>query len=182
MAHERQQDFCKKVKYIFPEYFKDVRVCDIGSLDINGNNHYLFENYDYVGIDVGEGDNVTYVGEANKFVPLSGQKYNIVISTECFEHDMHWVETMHNVCDNLLADKGLFLFTCATTGRPEHGTNRSKPHDSPLTLQHGEWSDYYMNLTALDVKNNVDLDKYFSLYHFYTDMESCDLYFWGIKK
>jgi hypothetical protein len=39
-----------------------------------------------------------------------------------------------------------------------------------------------MNLTALDVKNNVDLDKYFSLYHFYTDMESCDLYFWGIKK
>ena len=45
MAHERQQEFCKKVKDIFPEYFKGVNVCDVGSLDINGNNHYLFEDY-----------------------------------------------------------------------------------------------------------------------------------------
>ena len=49
MAHLNQQKFCKKVKEIFPNYFKNVSVCDIGSLDINGSNHYLFEDYEYIG-------------------------------------------------------------------------------------------------------------------------------------
>jgi hypothetical protein len=182
MAHERQQDFCKKVKAVFPEYFKGVNVCDIGSLDINGNNHYLFEDYAYMGVDVGRGKNVNVVCSGHTFKPIGLNKYDIVISTECFEHDMYWRETISNVCENLLRDGGMFLFTCATTGRPEHGTSRSAPHDSPLTTQlPNDWADYYMNLTQDDIEECIELDKYFKIWRFSTDMESHDLYFWGIK-
>ena len=55
MAHQEQINFCKSVKEFMPDFFKGVSVLDIGSLDINGNNRYLFDNYDYTGIDIGEG-------------------------------------------------------------------------------------------------------------------------------
>jgi SAM-dependent methyltransferase len=182
MAHERQQDFCKKVKWFFPEYFTNVNVCDIGSLDLNGNNHYLFEDYSYIGVDIGKGKNVNVVSKGHEYRPIDGAKYDMVISTECFEHDMYWKETIMNVIENLLRDGGLFLFSCATTGRPEHGTARTQPFDSPFTVTHDDWAGYYMNLTELDVRDAINLDEHFKAYHFYTDEESCDLYFWGLKK
>ena len=54
MAHVAQQEFFKKVKEQFPERFKNCSVLDIGSLDLNGNNRYLFEDYTYIGVDVGD--------------------------------------------------------------------------------------------------------------------------------
>jgi SAM-dependent methyltransferase len=181
MAHERQRQFCERVKRMFPEYFRNVDVCDIGSLDLNGNNHYLFKDYSYVGVDLGRGNNVNVVSKGHEYKPIDGKKYDIVISTECFEHDKYWKETILNICDNLLRDGGMFLFTCATTGRQPHGVSASLPQDSPFTIQDSEWAEYYMNVTEEDVRQAINLDKYFKLCHFYTDMESCDLYFWGIK-
>lgn len=182
MAHLKQQEFCKSVKGLFPEYFKGVDVCDIGSLDINGNNHYLFEDYSYIGVDVGRGKNVNVVSTGHEYRPINGKQYNIVISTECFEHDMHWKKTIENIVVNLVAPKGMFLFTCATTGRPEHGTRRTTPQDSPITVQEENWSDYYMNLTQQDIESAINLSEHFELYRFSTNEESHDLYFWGIKK
>lgn len=181
MAHERQRQFCERVKYMFPEYFNNVNVCDIGSLDLNGNNHYLFDNYSYIGVDIGKGKNVNVVCKGHEYKPVDGTKYDLVLSTECFEHDMYWDKTIMNCTENLLRSGGMLLFSCATTGRPEHGTRRVQPYDSPFTVTEEDWAGYYMNLTELDVRSKIDLDKYFKLYHFYTDMESCDLYFWGIK-
>jgi SAM-dependent methyltransferase len=181
MAHERQRQYCERVKWMFPEYFTNVNVCDIGSLDLNGNNHYLFDNYSYIGVDIGKGKNVNVVSKGHEYTPVDGTKYDLVISTECFEHDMYWKETILNVCENLLRDGGMFLFTCATTGRPAHGIPLFDPQDSPFTIQDDVWAGYYMNLTELDVKDAINLDKYFKLYHFYTDDESHDLYFWGVK-
>jgi hypothetical protein len=167
---------------MFPEYFNNVNVCDIGSLDINGNNHYLFENYAYIGIDVGRGKNVNIVCKGHEYKPVTESKYDIVISTECFEHDMYWDKTMTNAIENLIRPGGMFLFTCATTGRPEHGTARTQPFDSPFTSELGVWSDYYMNVTEQDVREKIDLDKWFTIHHFYICDDSHDLYFWGIKK
>jgi hypothetical protein len=73
---------------------------------------------------------------------------------------------------------GLVVFTCATTGRPEHGTERSTPQDSPLTIAKG-WS-YYLNLTAEDF-SFVDFDSIFAEYQFSVNSQSCDLYFYGVK-
>ena len=114
---------------------------------------------------------------------LTEVDWNFSEKTEDFSFDdMYWNKTITNICENLVRDGGMFLFTCATTGRPEHGTRASTASDSPFTSGTDTWSDYYMNLTEEDVKGMVDLDKYFKIYHFYVGTSSCDLYFWGINK
>ena len=50
MAHTNQILYCESVKAKYPQFFKGVKVLDIGSLDINGSNRYLFENSDYLGM------------------------------------------------------------------------------------------------------------------------------------
>jgi hypothetical protein len=51
-----------------------------------------------------------------------------------------------------------------------------------MTVQDESWSDYYMNLTQEDIESALDLNAEFSNFGFSTDLESHDLYFWGIKK
>ena len=173
MAHEQQAQFCLSVKEKLPHLFKGIKVLDIGSLDINGNNHYLFEDYTYVGVDLGEGKNVDVVSRGHEY--KSEDRYDVVVSTECFEHDEYWVETITNIVEHL-KPSGLFLFTCATDGRPEHGTKRTSPQAAPFV------GDYYMNLTEDMIKKEIDLDTHFSEYEFSTNNLCYDLYFWGIKK
>jgi SAM-dependent methyltransferase len=181
MAHFEQRQFCEQVKEIYPEYFKEVRVLDIGSLDINGSNRDLFDTgAKYVGIDVADGKNVDIVCPAHRF-EIKNEQFDTIISTECFEHDMFYEESLQNICHKLLRSGGLFLFTCATTGRPEHGTRRTSPQDAPLL--EGEWSDYYKNLTEKDIREAVDIDEVFSQYFFFQRKDfPQDLYFWGIKR
>lgn len=177
MAHPEQQRFCKKIRDRFPEKFKNCDVLDVGSLDINGNNRFLFENPNYTGIDVGEGKNVDVVSKGHEFNPR--KQYDVVISTECFEHDQHWQETAEN-CINLTKSGGIFLFTCATTGRQEHGTSRTTPKDSPLAYE--MFNDYYRNLTEYDFRSLSWWDSKFSEFGWETNDGTKDLYFYGIKK
>jgi SAM-dependent methyltransferase len=175
MAHREQVEWCELVKYAHDEFFVGTSVLDIGSLDINGNNRYLFEQCNYTGIDIGEGNNVDVVCSGHLF--KSDDLFDVVISTECFEHDEHWQQTLKNVINNLLKDGGLFLFSCAAPGRPEHGTKRTSPKDSPFT------NDYYRNLSESDIRSVLDCDAIFSNYKFKTRIDfPQDLYFYGIKK
>jgi SAM-dependent methyltransferase len=173
MAHKEQINFCKSVKEQFPQFFRGVTVLDIGSLDINGNNHYLFEDYSYIGVDLGEGRNVDVVSRGHEY--KSDERYDVVVSTECFEHDEYWKETILNVIKHL-RNGGLFLFTCATEGRPEHGTKRTSPQNAPFV------GDYYRNLTEDIIMAEINFDEYFSKYKFSSRQNPADLYFWGIKK
>ena len=50
MAHHAQRLFFTRVKHRFPERFDGCSVLDIGSLDINGNNRYLFNGGTYIGM------------------------------------------------------------------------------------------------------------------------------------
>lgn len=175
MAHFEQQDFCRRVVTKFAELITDKSlVLDIGSQDINGNNRYLFGGAKYIGIDLNPGKNVDYVSSGHNYKPQS--KFDVVISTECLEHDKYWAITLQNITHNLLNSGGLFIMTCATTGRAEHGTTRTSPKDSPFT------TDYYMNITEDDFRQAVDVEKEFSMFAFETRQNPCDLYFYGIKK
>lgn len=176
MAHPQQQQFMESVRDRFPEKFKGVRVLDIGSLDINGNNRDLFTDYEYVGIDIGEGRNVDVVSRGHEYTDERG--FEFVISSECFEHDEYWVLTFTNGV-RLLKEGGMFLFSCAAPGRPEHGTKRTSPQDSPFTSQIE--NDYYRNLSEEDFQH-FPLDEWFTEYEFKTMNDPCDLYFFGIKK
>lgn len=177
MAHPEQAQFFERVKKTAPTFFDKVDVLDIGSLDINGNNHHLFTNYTYTGVDIGEGKNVDVVSLGHEFKP--GKQYDVVISSECFEHDQHWRETIQN-CIDLTKVGGMFLFSCATEGRQEHGTSRTTPQDSPFT--HTQFNDYYGNLTEKDILSIPGFVDNFYSYHFSTNTRTKDLYFYGIKK
>lgn len=187
MAHQHQQDFFNKVKSKLPHYFTDVKVLDIGSLDINGNTRHFFHHpFYYVGVDLCKGNNVDVVSPGHLYD--SGFQFDVVTSSECFEHDMYYDRTIKNMI-RLLKPGGLMIFTCASEdrvkniGRPIHGTLTYKPQDAPfLNNMSEEWANYYKNLTEEDIRNVVDINNTFSSYEFEFEETSFDLYFWGIKK
>lgn len=180
MAHEQQREFCKSVKERFPEFFNGKLVVDIGSLDINGSNQYLFENSGYVGVDLFAGRNVDITCKGHE-LGLPDESVDVVISTECFEHDSHYDKTLKNIY-RMIKPGGLFVFSCATTGRPEHGTRRTTPDDAPFIQLLGDWADYYKNLEESDIRAVLDIDAAFDEYEFSSQHETHDLYFWGVKK
>lgn len=173
MAHLYQMVFCNKVKRKFPSSFYQKKVLDIGSLDIKGNNRCLFQECEYLGIDLGAGKNVDLVcsgGELDK----PDNYFDTIISIEAFEHDKNYKETIHNAM-RMLKPGGLFLFTCASTKRKEHGTKINIPEDSPFTL------DYYKNLVEEDFRNIANFNEVFPKGIFESAFEGVDLYFYGLK-
>lgn len=168
-------DFCKSVKKRFPEHFKNKKVLDVGSQDINGNNNYLFEDCDILGIDLGSGDNVGLVCHGAD-LDHEDESYETIISTEAFEHDSRFEDSLKNIL-RMLRSGGLFLFSCAGVGRPEHGTHQSVSWASPHTL------DFYQNRSEEEVRGLINMDKEFSQHGFSMNhVGSIDLYFWGVKK
>lgn len=180
MAHQQQIDFCKSVKQQFPHLFYNRLALDIGSLDINGNNQYLFEDCLYIGVDLLPGRNVDLATKGHE-LSFPNESVDVIVSTECFEHDQFYALTIKNIV-RMLKPGGLFIFSCATTGRPEHGTRRTTPSDAPFTQEFGEWSDYYKNLEEGDIRDILDMDAIFESYSFSINLETYDLYFWGVKK
>jgi hypothetical protein len=84
-------------------------------------------------------------------------------------------------CINLTKPGGIFLFSCATTGRPEHGTRRTSPQDSPFTSEIE--NDYYMNLTEQDIRKEINMENHFSQHQFIArEIWPQDLYFWGLAR
>lgn len=179
--HPEAQAFTVFVKQIFFDYFINKRVLDVGSGDINGNNQFLFENCEYHGNDVVNAKNVTIVSKT-KDLPFADESFDTIISTECFEHDPEYKDSFIKIY-NLLKPDGLFCFTCASTGRREHGTRRTSPSDSYGTIGNLEdMSDYYKNLTEIDLNEVLPLNNLFSAWDTYYNSGSKDLYFVGIKK
>lgn len=179
--HPEAKAFTVFVKNILFDYFSNKRVLDVGSGDINGNNRFLFENCEYHGNDVINARNVTIVSKT-KDLPFTNESFDTIISTECFEHDPEYKESFIKIY-NLLKPDGLFCFTCASTGRKEHGTRRTSPSDSYGTIGKLEdMSDYYKNLTEIDINEVLPLNNLFSAWDTYYNSDAKDLYFFGIKK
>jgi SAM-dependent methyltransferase len=178
MAHQQQFNYIEKLKLKFPTNFFNKKVLEVGSLNINGSIRMFFTNCEYLGIDVGPGRGVDLVCEGQS-LDHPNESYDTVGSCECFEHNPHWVETFNNMV-RMTKPGGLVFMTCATTGRSEHGTTRTSPADSPLTIGIG-W-DYYKNLTEQDFREHIDIDSIFSDYKFEVGATHPDLYFYGIKK
>ena len=197
MAHREQWVFCGKVKQLFPKSFENKKVLDIGSFDVNGNEEFLFKNCDFVGLDLGPGEGVDVVCPAQEY-DAPDETFDTIISCECWEHNPYYKESIVNAV-RMLKKGGLFFFTCATTGRPVHGTvTQDKIDRENMKTQQGtdivEWktmpnvkkenwdNEYYYNVTEDDIKSIFNLDEVFSKYKFEVEENHCDLYFWGIKK
>jgi SAM-dependent methyltransferase len=179
--HIQARDFTLFVKSILQDYFINKTVLDVGSGDINGNNRFLFEKCVYNGNDVFDAPNVTVVSKTKDLL-FEDNFFDTIISTECFEHDPEYKESFLKIY-TMLKPNGLFCFTCASTGRAEHGTRRTSPGCSYGTIANiSDMVDYYKNLTVEDLNEVLVLDDLFSSWDTYYENESKDLYFVGIKK
>jgi len=172
MAHQEQLDFFLSVKAQFPEYFHHKSVLDCGSLDVNGNLRHLFEDCSYVGVDHRKGSKVNVVSLVHE-LPIDIQ-YDVVVSGEMLEHDQYWWLSLRRMFDLLVPD-GLLAISAAGFGRAEHGTQRSDGHDWGTSLN------YYSNILEADFYSVFDLPKCFKKRYIGHNLETKDIYFWGIK-
>lgn len=170
MSHPAQIEFVAALQNKFPDFFIRKNVLEVGSLNINGSIRQFFQQCNYVGVDLGAGRDVDVIAKGEDLSYADGS-FDVVASCECFEHNPEWAKTFGNM---VRMSCGLVFFSCATTGRAEHGTRRSNPHDAPFC------GDYYRNLTEHDVRQEVDLSA-FKVYEFISNDKAQDLYFWGIK-
>ncbi len=171
MAHAAQQAFIAGVKARWPEFFVQTKVLEVGSCNINGTVRDFFQEPTlYVGVDRGPGVDVDVVCNGADYD--TEECFDVVISTECFEHDPDWNKTFYNMI-RLCRSGGLIIVTCATDGRPEHGTRRTSPADSAYA------TDYYKNLNVFDFEDNFPLGNWFPWYGF--EKRGFDLYFYGLK-
>lgn len=179
--HIEAKNFTFFVKETLNNYFKNKKVLDVGSGDINGNNKGLFTDCEYHGNDVMSAPNVTIVSKT-KDLPFEDNSFDTIVSTECFEHDPEYIESFKKIYKMLKPD-GLFFFTCASTGRAEHGTRRSHADWSYGTIANlSDMQDYYKNITQHDLNDVLNLNESFTVWNTYYNSYSCDLYFVGIKK
>ena len=179
--HGEARAFTVFVRQIFPEFFNAVnKVLDVGSGDINGNNRFLFNTEsEYHGNDVYAAKNVTIVSKT-KDLPFSDEMFDVIVSTECFEHDPEYEQSFQKIL-KMLKPGGLFLFTCASVNRAEHGTRRTSGGDSYGTIAGlADMQDYYKNLTIQDVGKSIDLSVFKTKAAYYNAW-SRDLYFYGVK-
>lgn len=135
--HKEQRAYTERA---VKAYYAGGNVVEIGSKDINGSNRNLFGT-DYVGIDLSSGKNVDVVIH---FADSHFEDVDFILSTEALEHDYRWRETLQKIVGSL-KEGGYAVITAAGMGRPEHGTTRTTPQDSPDT------TDYYANLSAKHV-------------------------------
>jgi SAM-dependent methyltransferase len=177
VSHASQLKFVELVSLAFPEHFTGSRVLEVGSLDINGSVRKFFRGCDYTGLDVASGPGVDVVCQGQEY-DAPNSSFDVVISCEAMEHNPHWVKTFGNMI-RLCRPAGLVVMTCATIGRPEHGTTRTEPESSPLTVGLG-WN-YYKNLSEKDFRRTFDLHE-FERYGFFTKWNHFDLLFVGVKK
>jgi len=194
VAHPEQFEFIHRVlKTNAQKHFgwgvlsasKKLKVLDVGCYDINGSCRAFFNIprvEEYIGCDIIEGKGVDVVCPGHELTYADGY-FDTIISCECFEHDMHVEETINNIV-RMLKPGGCFVFTCASTGRPEHGTNRCRPIDAPGVIMNEDkaWGDYYRNLDEKDIREMIPVDDIFSTYSFQINKEAHDIYFVGVKK
>lgn len=176
MSHFEQKKF---IEFSLDELkkknnFNNLSVLDVGSFDVGGSIRDFFKKNNYTGVDLIKGPNVDIVLSGSELYKLK-QKFDIVISCECFEHAKDWKEiflSMYNVCE----DNGYVIFTCASRGRIEHGTLRTINSDSP-----GTNGTYYKNIFKSEFIKSFDLKKMFQKYEVIYNFKSSDLYFIGKK-
>jgi SAM-dependent methyltransferase len=177
MAHIQQFQFFEVLSRLYPRYFNGGCVAEIGSLDINGSIRQFFQSDEYIGYDLQLGNGVDRAEQGQLISSPTGY-FDAAISAECFEHNPYWVETFSNML-RITKASGAVIFSCASTGRQEHGTSRTSTADSPLTSSIG-WN-YYKNLDANDFIETFNMAGWFDGFHFLFCPQTYDLYFFGIR-
>jgi SAM-dependent methyltransferase len=178
MGHPEQWEFFAVVAKANSPLLErgDIRVLEVGSYSVNGSIRDLYPAAEYTGVDLVNGPCVDVVGYGHE-VSFPDGYFDVTLSGECFEHDPHWRATFENMV-RMTRPGGLVAFTCASRGRPEHGTIRTGAHASPGTQAVG--LNHYRNLDAPDF-SELPLGEMFSTYRFWYLATHFDLFFAGVR-
>lgn len=147
MAHPEQMDFVQGVRGRFPDFFRGTNVLEVGSRNVNGSVRQFFSGGTYVGLDCEPGPGVDVVSLAHEYKPPTDALFDVVISCEAFEHDPYLRKSLTNVM-RYLRIGGLFVATCASSSRPEHGTRKTLTTDGIF----GPDPDYYRGVSSADLR------------------------------
>lgn len=101
-----------------------MRVLDVGGADVNGTVHALIDPRAQISVmDIEAGPGVTIVADATDpetWADEGAASYDLVISTEVFEHVQGWGRIIGGIAF-ALRPGGWFVGTCASSGRRPHG-------------------------------------------------------------
>ena len=108
---------------------ESVEVLDLGGRNVNGSIRDLFPNATrYVAVDIREGEGVDVVADASTWVP--DQEYDVVVSTETFEHTAVWPEICLTAF-KAMKTGGKLILTMAGPGRAVHSAVDGGPSLHP---------------------------------------------------
>jgi len=112
------------------DFARPLRVLDVGGADVNGTVHTIvrlrrFHELACLDVlDIEPGPGVTIVADATDLDVwrklAEGELYDLVITTETFEHVKDWSVIVAGV-SAALRPGGWFVGTCASVGRRPHG-------------------------------------------------------------
>ena len=111
-------------KYLTGKF--NLRVLDVGSMDVNGSYRGLFEKHDYVGLDMKPGKGVDVVG----WDGVKANSFDVVISGQAFEHIRYDLAAMKKVARALKA--GAYCCIIAPSAGQKHAPpdyRRYQPDD-----------------------------------------------------
>ncbi len=175
MSHPEQMFFFENVKAFLPDFFCGTKVLEIGSLDVNGTVRVFFNDCDYTGLDIGPGPQVDVVCNGEDFGTIACL-YDVVLSTEVFEHTANWDLIVLNMI-RVMKPNGIMLFSCASSGSGQHGTSLFIPEAAPHV---SGAADYYRNLIEDDFRTAFRFEHWFADHHFIYDQNG--LFFVGIGR
>lgn len=158
--HKECMRFFEKVKGLYPNYFKEVKVIDCGSYDINGSVKCLFEDSIYIGVDIRQGKNVIIVSRVQD---LKFCNVDVVISAEMLEHSKDYKKDIIKMAE-MVRMGGLLAISAAGEGRPVHG------------MYEGSES-VYQNIKEVDFNS---IKPYFDYKIEFNEVHK-DIYFYGLK-
>jgi len=139
-------------------------VLDVGGQDVNGTVHTLLPNAVFTTLDL-EGADIT--GDARSW--RSGDRWDLVIATEVFEHIEDWRAVLATMAYHLdPTGPELLIATCASTGRRPHGATGA------LDPAPGEW---YRNVSPAEL--GAALTELFTVHHVRFSDVWGDAYMWA---
>jgi predicted SAM-dependent methyltransferase len=104
------------VKTIQVQEFKNKRVLEIGSFDVNGSVRPLIEScqpQEYIGIDIRPGQKVNLVLSGEEIVDYFGpESFDVIVSTETLEHVQDWRKFVNNIKTAVKIGGYVYLTVC----------------------------------------------------------------------
>jgi SAM-dependent methyltransferase len=107
-----------------PADVAEKRIIEIGACDhLTGTVRAVYETWsprEYVGTDLAPGPGVDEVVDVSALLERFGpESFDVVVTTETFEHIRHWRTAVHNI-KGILRPGGILIVTTRSRGFPFH--------------------------------------------------------------